>query len=115
MIVFLLRSVCVFLAHLFFRLFIIYCLMFWVFFFLTYSVRCVSGKACLPLCRDHSVNSLLCRNLKYFLCVYVCMFDAHMCVPVRVCVCGVWVCVYLCVLGRSDLNSGEMVYISPWV
>lgn len=93
----------------------IYCL---VFFFFTHSVRCVSGKASLPFCRDHTVNSLLCRNLKYFLCVYVCMFGAHMCVLMCVCVrCVdvVWVCVYLRVLGRSDLNSGDMVYKSPWV
>lgn len=36
------------------------------------------------------------------------------CVCVR-CVDVVWVCVYLRVLGRSDLNSGDMVYKSPWV
>lgn len=59
--------------------------------FFTYSVRCASGKACLLLSRDYSVNSLLCRNLKKLLCVYLCVC---LCAHVYACVCK---CMYVCV------------------
>lgn len=101
---FLLRSVCVSLPIC--SLDCLLHLLFNVLGFFANSVRCVSGKVYFTLCRESLSNSLLCRNFK------------HITLRVLTCLCvwltRVYVFVYLCVLGSSDLSFGETVCKNLW-